>query len=153
MQHSETDISTRAATIAPPPGQSAGCLVCGGMHAERRFVQRGYVVLRCTDCGLEFVAPTPSPSELAEYYDRSYAVPLERYAAAGKRNLARIADLERWCPARGRLLELGASYGHSLALARERGWDPVGVELSPTASAYARRHFGLTVFNCDLADA
>jgi SAM-dependent methyltransferase len=119
---------------------------------EQRFVQRGYVVLRCTDCGLEFVAPTPSPSELAEYYDRSYAVPLERYAAADKRNLARIADLERWCPARGRLLELGASYGHSLALARERGWDVVGVELSPTASAHARTHFGLTIFNCDLAD-
>jgi SAM-dependent methyltransferase len=127
--------------------------VCGGTDAEQRFVQRGYVVLRCTGCGLEFVAPTPSPSELAEYYDRGYAVPLERYSAASERNLARIADLERWCPARGRLLELGASYGHSLALARERGWDVVGVELSPTASAYARTHFGLTVFNCDLADA
>lgn len=119
---------------------------------ELRFVQRGYAVLRCTDCGLEFVAPTPSPRELSEYYDRSYAVPLERYAAAGNRNLARITDLERWCPARGRLLELGASYGHSLALARERGWDVVGVELSPTASAYARTHFGLTVYNSDLAD-
>jgi SAM-dependent methyltransferase len=109
-------------------------------------------VLRCVDCGLEFVAPTPNPAELADYYDRSYAVPLERYAAAGKRNLARITELERWCPGRGRLLELGASYGHSLALARERGWDVAGVELSPAASTYARTHFGLTVFNCDLAD-
>jgi SAM-dependent methyltransferase len=90
---------------------------------------------------------------LAEYYDHSYAVPLDLYAGASERNAARIADLERWRPARGRLLELGASYGHSLALARERGWDVVGVELSPTASAYAQTHFGLTVFNCDLADA
>jgi len=154
MQHSETDAPAGVATraIASPPDRSAGCLVCGGTDAKQRFVQRGYAVLRCTDCGLEFVAPTPSPAELAEYYDRSYAVPLDRYAAAGRRNLARIADLERWCPARGRLLELGASYGHSLALARERGWDVVGVELSPTASAHARTHFGLTVFNCDLAD-
>jgi SAM-dependent methyltransferase len=109
--------------------------------------------LRCADCGLEFVSPTPSPSELAEYYDRSYTVPLEMYAAAGKRNAARIADVERWCPTRGRLLEFGASYGHSLAAARDRGWDVVGVELSPTASKYARTQFGLQVFNCDLADA
>jgi SAM-dependent methyltransferase len=116
-------------------------------------VQRGYPVLRCGDCGLEFVAPIPGPSELAEYYDRSYAVPLELYAAASERNVARIADLERWCPARGRLLEFGASYGHSLAAARDRGWDVAGVELSPTASAYARTHFGLSVYNCDLADA
>ena len=135
------------------PTQLANCLVCDGTSAAQRFVQRGYPVYRCLSCGLQFVNPIPGPSELAEYYDRSYAVPLDRYAAADKRNDARIADLERWCPARGRLLEFGASYGHSLALARQRGWDVVGVELSPTASAYARTHFGLSVFNCDLSDA
>src|SRR5256885_15602753 len=155
MNDSEANVSAGMAvqTIATPAGQSISCLVCGGTHAKQRFVQRGYPVLRCADCGLEFVAPTPSPSELADYYDRSYAVPLELYAAASERNAARIADLERWSPARGRLLELGASYGHSLAAARDRGWDVVGVELSPTASTYARTHFGLTVLNCDLADA
>jgi len=140
-------------TLASASIQTAGCLVCGGARAEQRFVQRGYPVFRCSDCGLEFVAPIPSPTELADYYNRGYEVPLERYAAAGHRNIARIADLERWCPSRGRLLEFGASYGHSLALARERGWDVAGVELSPTASEYARTHFGLAVFNCDLADA
>ena len=139
-------------TIASPITERAGCLVCGDARAEPRFVQRGYPVFRCSGCGLEYVAPIPGPAELAEYYDRSYAVPLELYAAAGERNAARIADLERWCPARGRLLEVGASYGHSLALARERGWNVVGVELSPTASEHARTHLGLSVFNCDLAD-
>src|ERR1700730_11178114 len=155
MHDSDANISAGIAvqTIAPPPGQSVSCLVCGGTHAKQRFVKRGYAVLRCADCGLEFVAPTPSPSELADYYDRSYAVPLELYAAASERNAARIADLERWSPARGRLMELGASYGRALAAARDRGWDVVGVELSPTASTYARTHFALTVFNCDLADA
>src|SRR6266566_1064520 len=155
MHDSDANVSAGRAvqTIATPAGLSVRCLVCGGTHAKQRFVQRGYPVLRCADCGMEFVAPTPSPSELADYYDRSYAVPLELYAAASERNAARIADLERWSPARGRLLELGASYGHSLAAARDRGWDVVGVELSPTASTYARTHFGLTVLNCDLADA
>src|SRR6266568_6472586 len=138
---------------ASAPPQATSCLVCGATRAEPRFVQRGYPVFRCTGCSLEFVAPIPSASELADYYNRAYTVPLERYAAAGHRNIARIADLERWCPSRGRLLEFGASYGHSLASARERGWDVAGVELSPTASEYARAHFGLAVFNCDLADA
>lgn len=131
----------------------ASCLVCGDTRLAQRFVQRGYPVCRCLGCGLEFVTPIPSAEELAEYYDQGYAVPLERYAAAGQRNVARIADLERWCPTRGRLLELGASYGHSLALARERGWEVAGVELSPTASEHARSHFRLNVFTCDLADA
>ncbi len=133
--------------------QHPTCLVCGGSDSRQRFVQRGYPVYRCRECGFEFVAPTPSSAELAAYYDRSYEVPLERYAAAEKRNVARITDLERVCPRRGRLLEFGASYGHSLALARDRGWEVTGVELSPTASEYARTHFGLAVHNCDLADA
>src|ERR1700674_2316559 len=155
MHDPDVNVSAGAAvqSIAPATGQVTGCLVCGGTRTKQRFVQRGYRVLRCVDCGLEFVAPTPSPAELAVYYDQSYTVPLEMYAAASERNAARIADLERWCPARGRLLEFGASYGHSLAAARDRGWDVTGVELSPKASAYARTHFGLTVFNCDLADA
>src|SRR5450755_1726676 len=124
MQDSDASISTAVAapTTALPAEPSAGCLVCGGMRAEQRFVQRGYTVMRCADCGLEYVAPIPSPSELAEYYDQSYAVPLELYAAASERNAARIADLERWRPTRGRLLEFGASYGHSLVAARDRGW-------------------------------
>lgn len=135
------------------PSTGTGCIVCGARDAGRRFVQRGYAVYGCRECGLQFVDPVPSASELADYYNRAYEVPLERYAGAARRNLARIADLERWCPRRGRLLEFGASYGHSLALARERGWEVVGVELSPTASQYARTHFGLSVFTCDLAEA
>ena len=125
----------------------------GRDHAVRVLIGRDPLGMNDARRGLEFVAPIPSPTELADYYNRGYEVPLERYAAAGHRNIARIADLERLCPSRGRLLEFGASYGHSLASARERGWDVAGVELSPTASEYARTHFGMPVFNCDLADA
>jgi SAM-dependent methyltransferase len=139
--------------MASSRSSSPICLVCGEARSHLRFVQRGYPVYRCAGCGLEFVWPIPGPAELAEYYDRGYSVPLERYAAAGARNVARIADVERWCPDRGRLLEIGASYGHSLAAARERGWDVAGIELSPTASAHARNQLGLDVQNCDLLDA
>jgi SAM-dependent methyltransferase len=129
------------------------CLVCGGTAARPRFVHNGYPVFHCPGCGLEFVAPTPSADELVEHYEHSYAVSLERYAAADKRNASRLAELERWRPERGLLLEIGAAYGHSLALARERGWEVTGVELSRAAAAYAREHFGLTVFDCDLTEA
>jgi SAM-dependent methyltransferase len=138
---------------ATPNTSSPNCLVCGSSDSSLRFVQRGYSVFRCVGCGLEYVWPIPGPAELAEYYDRGYSVPLERYAAAGARNATRIADIERWCPERGRLLEIGASYGHSLMAARERGWDVAGVELSPTASAHAREQLGLAVHNCELLDA
>ena len=135
-----------------PNSQGAGCLVCGGTRSQQLFVYQGYPVLCCQDCGLEYVAPTPGAAELARHYEHNYAVSLERYAAADERNSARLDELEQWCPERGRLLEVGASYGHSLDLARKRGWEVEGVELSSAAAAYAREHFGLKVFDCDLTE-
>jgi SAM-dependent methyltransferase len=129
------------------------CLVCGSHDIREHLTVNSYQVFRCAACGFQFVHPTPTPAELARYYDQSYAVPLERYARNSVRNDGHIADLERWQPVRGRLLEVGASYGHSLAAARARGWQTTGVELSPTASRYARQQFGLPVFAADLLDA
>lgn len=149
-----SDAASPTVDIAPPAAAGDGaCLVCGSVRRARRFVQRGYPVYRCLDCGLQYVSPTPSAQQLSEHYARNYAVSLERYAAARERNVARIMELEGWRPERGRLLEIGAAYGHSLSLARERGWDVAGVELSAAAAAYAREHFGLEVFGCDLVDA
>jgi hypothetical protein len=129
------------------------CLVCQSTQRRPLYIQNGYQVFRCEGCGFQFVAPTPTAEELARYYDQSYAVPLERYAGYAARHGERIAELERWRPERGRLLEVGASYGHSLASARDRGWQVAGVELSPTAAAYARERFGLGIHSCDLLDA
>src|SRR5262245_54245693 len=128
------------------------CLICCSDHICYCLSVIGYNVFRCTVCGFQFVHPTPSPGELAHYYDQSYAVPFERYARNAARNAGRIADLERWQPGRGRLLEVGASYGHSLAAARARGWHVAGVELSPAAARYARQQLGLAVFAADLLD-
>jgi SAM-dependent methyltransferase len=133
--------------------QSTICMVCGSYGIRDHVTINGYHVFRCAACGFQFVHPTPTLAELAQYYDQGYAVPLERYAGNRARNAGHIADLERWQPGRGRLLEVGASYGHSLAAARARGWQVAGVELSPTASRYARQQLALPVFTADLLDA
>lgn len=132
---------------------SNACLVCGGTRAHEVLAQQGYRTVACVRCGFEFVYPTPTVAQLAAYYDQSYAVPLTRDADNPARHRARLAELERWMPARGRLLEVGCSYGYGLAEAQARGWQVAGVELSPTASQYAREHFGLDVFSGDLLDA
>ena len=132
---------------------SDACLICGGTRVREVLVQHGYQVVACVVCGFQFVYPTPTPEQLADYYDQGYTVPLERDAYNPSRHNERLAELERWLPARGRLLEVGCSYGYGLAIARERGWQVAGVELSPTASQYAHEHFGLQVFPGDLLDA
>jgi len=49
-------------------------------------------------------------------------------------------------PAGAKVLEVGCAEGHFLDAARKRGWEVCGVELSPVATASARRRFGLQVF-------
>jgi len=53
----------------------------------------------------------------------------------------------------GHLVDLGCAEGHFVAHARSRGWNAVGVEPSQWAARAARRRYGVTVFNSDLADA
>jgi SAM-dependent methyltransferase len=60
---------------------------------------------------------------------------------------ARVLDRLAGIAPNRRLLDVGASYGAFLEIARERGWDVAGVELSATAAAYAKttRHIEMVV--------
>jgi SAM-dependent methyltransferase len=104
----------------------------------------------CCDCGLLYVDPTPSAEQLAHHYNTSYAVDFAAYT--DHMNDSRLTELEHW-QAPGRLLEVGASYGHWLALAQDRGWKPTGVELSANAAKYAREEVGVDVVTGNLHDA
>ncbi len=129
------------------------CLICGETQCYPALASNDYWIYRCAGCRFAFVAPTPTQAELDHYYDQQYAVPLERDASKPERHARRLDGLERWKRQRGRLLEIGSSYGHALAQARERGWQVTGVELSPTASVHARTTFGLDVWSSDVISA
>ncbi len=53
----------------------------------------------------------------------------------------------------GRILDVGCGLGFALAVYRERGWTPFGVEPSPVAARYAREVRGLSVHQGELLDA
>src|SRR5262249_26630348 len=58
----------------------------------------------------------------------------------------RLEEIERrFVPERGRLLDVGCALGFFLTVARERGWQPQGVEISAWAANYARRELGLDI--------
>ena len=142
---------------APQP-----CPVCGGMDQVKVVEQNRLQVVRCRRCGQGFVSPTPSETVLAAIYDRSYyegghgAVGFSDYAAlvpARRRmftsHLDRLARLHR----PGLLLDVGCATGDFLLAARERGWDPVGVDPSPAreqAAAAGLRIAGRTIDDADL---
>jgi SAM-dependent methyltransferase len=100
------------------------------------------------------VDPQPDLQALGEHYDGEYY--REWMGDQRVRRLrmweARLERLERRAP-RGRLLDVGCAEGTFLELARKRGWDVCGTELSAFAAAEAARRTDAEIFCGDLHEA
>ena len=57
------------------------CQVCGAT-AHRPFIRHdGWALFECSECGLVFVDPMPSPEEIGALYTDAYASATEGYFA------------------------------------------------------------------------
>jgi SAM-dependent methyltransferase len=99
---------------------------------------------RCLDCGHLFADPCPTPELIFSLYGQVEDPLYEDEAAGRARNfLSILTRLERLAPGRGPLFDVGAATGILLALARDRGWQPDGIEPSAWAAGVAAVKYGL----------
>ena len=111
-------------------------------------------MVRCGHCGLGRLEPMPTLSAVhAIYSSESYA---QSYDEAGQdfvvsestakeQFASRFARLASYLPAKGRLLDIGASRGVFLKLAESEGWTIFGLEAGLDTIEYAKSHFGITI--------
>jgi len=130
---------------------AATCPLCGGTAGcpapdDRTASIRGVVRLcRCGACGFVFAADAADAGTEDGYYDSMGGY--QRFVEVKKDEWrALFRDLARLAPGR-RLLEVGCARGHALALSREMGWVPCGIEISRDDAARARADFGLSVWS------
>ena len=95
--------------------------------------------MRCDACTLAYSDPPPRMEIIHGAYDRLYGHDAAVARVAGRR-LAVFSDFfDRVPPSGGaRLLDVGCGTGDFLLLARERGWRPMGIDVSERAAARAR---------------
>ncbi len=108
----------------------------------------------CADCGHIFANPCPTPDLLASLY-RGVEDPLYEEEAEGRsKNFRRVLRrLEKLIPGRGVLFDVGAATGILLDLARQRGWEPAGIEPSTWAVRVAGQKYRLELFEGRLETA
>jgi SAM-dependent methyltransferase len=100
----------------------------------------------CLDCGHLFADPCPSPELITALYSRVEDPDYEGEAAGRTQNFASILSrLIRRLPQKGRLFDVGAATGILLDLARRRGFEPDGIELSRWAVQVAAEKYRLQV--------
>jgi 2-polyprenyl-3-methyl-5-hydroxy-6-metoxy-1,4-benzoquinol methylase len=145
------------------------CLICGATSARPLHGAQSALV-RCS-CGIVYVDPLPTEAEVAAREDEAFHGGLRDETAemftAYYRNFpddpvvrgfrATVARLAK-ITGGGRLIDVGIGTGLLLHLAREGGFTPLGVEISPGAAEKAREEFGVDVrvgdfMNVDVGEA
>jgi SAM-dependent methyltransferase len=143
--------------LADRLARTIDCPLCGSSDHAPLFEKQGFTFVRCRECRLVFVNPQVredvvlSDYRTAETNDLWFDVlTSERQLALDREKFGEVLDLLEPYRGAGRLLDVGCSIGLFLDLARERGWDGVGIEFAPRALAYAREEYGLEVLDVSL---
>ena len=151
--------------------EEVACDLCGSTAALPLYTLTdvvhqlpGEFTLRgCTGCGLIYLSPRPTPNSIGLYYPPDYTpyrppIEDERFALMRymrrRKLIKRRALIEQYSHMRqGRVLDVGCATGlflHEMQLAE---WEAVGVEPIQSAAEFARRRFGLQVYQGMLTDA
>lgn len=127
------------------------CPTCGSDSTvpSARFRSEDWSVSDCLSCHCAFVWPRPSEAELDGIYSGHGTAfellnpHLQRARDACYRSVLRLAQEE--LGRTGTLLDVGCSTGAFLSVAKDAGWEPVGVELDRVAARLAEQRTALPV--------
>lgn len=146
-----------------PRVQSMACPECGSERRRLIYALSDYSVVRCGDCGLlynrEFLNTPGEETFSADYYldvqseGFAHIFDPEKPDPSAPIYEAGLRVVEQRRAEKGRVLDVGCAFGAFLQLARGRGWDVAGVELSPYSSKWTREEAGIEVFNGPLTES
>ncbi len=124
------------------------CIFCKTQQENRIFIQEnGFTGRKCEQCGLVYISPRPSLSDIKNLYTHDQAqISAESHKSQGfiKRIYARhhLAILKRYA-LNGSLLEIGAGAGFFLDEARKSGFDVYGIEWNDRQRDFIRSELNI----------
>jgi 2-polyprenyl-3-methyl-5-hydroxy-6-metoxy-1,4-benzoquinol methylase len=145
-------------------GQPRVCPNCGPSSQVSRLQRKKIVVdiLQCSKCRLIFRWPLDTLEELDVHYESEFAEAAPQVRLPDSRELEALLEVDfasmfsdlgpkigllRAVKPRGRVLDLGCSWGYATYLLRKNGYDAVGFEISRSRAAYGRKHLALPVMD------
>lgn len=132
------------------------CMVCRDRRPVKRLKPFEGTLVKCEECELVFRNPMPSDKTITDYCEKSYSDIFDEEKIRSHRQeifLNFLKNAIRYKSRGRRLLDVGCGYGFFLNLAKERGWEVYGVELSKDACQFAQRKLGLNIFCGGLKEA
>lgn len=124
------------------------CLLCYSSELKTLETYSEVGLVKCDSCKFVFSKRIPSKQELLDYYSNNY----ERTSYLSPITVKRFNEiLDKFEPYRktGKLLDIGAGYGFFMEIAKQRGWDVYGTELTDEAVDHCKAK-GLQMFKGEL---
>lgn len=130
------------------------CNICAADAGQELYVTRGFRVVRCPNCQLVYMNPRLVIEKQNKVYtDGDYSAGYIHKKESKQRRAKKILRGILRYKKGGRFLDIGCSAGFILEAARNKGFDPYGVEISPIGYKFAREELKLNVFAGFLEDA
>ncbi len=130
------------------------CSLCKSASMELYLKISGTRYFKCSNCGVVCLENMPNLSQIATVYNDEYFIKKGTSGIGadfiGEEKLYftkfqdRIRRIEKRIKA-GRILDIGASVGQFLFVARKAGWDISGLEVSEAAADMARQHYKINI--------
>tara|TARA_Y100000034_G_scaffold135540_1_gene207900 strand:+ start:3762 stop:4667 length:906 start_codon:yes stop_codon:yes gene_type:complete len=114
--------------------EETACPLCGSMQEKLLFMKDSFKIVACKKCELVYVNPRMKKQALEKAYNANNISPMDYYQeseigdkkAFGKR----LKLIERFIKGKGKMLDVGCNVGTFLEVAKESGWDCVGIDVN-----------------------
>lgn len=116
---------------------------------NRKITQEIFDHYLCSKCALIFIAPTPV--KLADYYPEDYHLVPESpdYFETGSEHEYYKIEIVQNYASKGRLLEIGPSYGSFTYLAKKAGFEVDAIEMNVRCCQFLNKVVGVNAINSD----
>jgi len=147
--------------------ESVNCNLCNKDYARLVLKINGHKIVKCKDCGLVYLNPRLKEKHLHKIYEEEYFKNPE-FKNSKTQNLfgynlyieekediintfkKRLKTIEKY-KKKGKILDVGCATGFFLELAKSKGWEVYGTEISKFAVKHAKDKLNLkNVFYGDL---
>ena len=110
---------------------------------------KDFQIAYCYTCKLHVTLPAPSEADIGSYYPSGYYGSGKRFMGIVEWLLNGLHSYRAYQIEQhqrpGKVLDIGCGRGLLLNKLRQRGWDPIGTELTEGAASYARDQLKLPV--------
>jgi len=147
-----------------PELENVNCDLCGAddpvsiIDRVDRYTGEEFQFATCSQCGLIYLPTRPTADELDRFYPDEYEAYylLDDRSNSHEWHLRRALNMQlnfvqSFHPGKGRLLDVGCATGNFMKVAREKGWQVLGIEPIDKAAQLARENYQLEVMTGTLS--